>query len=280
MLELNKIYNMDCVEGMELLDDESIDLTVTSPPYDDLRVYNGFSWDYKETLKQLYRVTKQGGTVVWIVSDAYDDGSETGTSFRQALYAIECGFKLNDTMIWDKMGFTDIASLQYRYAQVFEYMFVFSKGKPKTYNPIKDHINKNVGSHKKSASIRQRTGELKKITDDGGKIGELGIRHNIWRISSNRTKNERTGHPAQFPESLVSDHIISWSNEGDLVLDPFMGSGTTAIVAKRLGRKYIGFELSKEYYDMSQRRLIGSQKEVKQELEDGTVLAKSNLIEL
>ena len=277
MIELNKIYNMDCVEGMKLLDDESVDLTVTSPPYDDLRVYNGYSWDYKETIKQLYRVTKQGGTVVWIVSDAYNDGSETGTSFRQALYAIECGFKLNDTMIWDKEKFTTIGNLNSRYPQTFEYMFVFTKGYPKTFNPIKDRQNKWAGEiiH----GTRRGVGDkLERPNTLGNEISEYGIRFNVWKL--NTTGGYCTEHPASFPEALISDHLISWSNEGDVVLDPFMGSGTTAVVAKRLGRKYIGFELSKDYYDLSKRRLIGSQKEVKQELEDGTVLAKSKLIDL
>ena len=251
---INKIHNLDCVEGLKMLPDNSIDLTVTSPPYDNLRTYNGFSWNFEAVAKELYRVTKQGGVVVWVVADATIKGSETGTSFKQALYFKECGFNLHDTMIWSKPAFTAVGALKTRYAQTFEYMFVFSKGKPKSFNPIKDRKTKSrkKGKHGK---IRQSDGSMRPMSNKGKQYGEYGIRYNVWSMAAVVSNRERTGHPAQFPEQLVKDHILSWSNAGDIVLDPFMGSGTTAKMALLNNRKYIGFEISKEYCDIAEERL-------------------------
>lgn len=129
-MELNRIYNIDCLQGLKLLEDNSIDLTVTSPPYDDLRNYKGYSFDFENIAKELYRVTKTGGILVWIVGDATSKGSESGTSFRQALYFKECGFNLHDTMIYEKNSSSfPAARTSKRYTQIFEYMFVFCKGK-------------------------------------------------------------------------------------------------------------------------------------------------------
>lgn len=250
---LNKIYNMDCIEGMRKLPDNSVDLTVTSPPYDNLRTYNGFSWDFEVTAKELYRVTKQGGVVVWIVADATIKGSETGTSFSQALYFKEIGFNLHDTMIWNKGTLTFPNPL--RYHNGFEYMFILSKGKPKTVHLIEDRVNKYRGTliH---GTDRQVNGELNRQSGNGKrKVKDVGARFNVWNIPPVQSSKERTGHPAQFPKKLVVDHIISWSKEGDLVLDPFMGSGTTAVAAKESNRNYIGFDVSKEYCDIASKRL-------------------------
>jgi site-specific DNA-methyltransferase (adenine-specific) len=252
-MEVNKIYNMDCVEGMRILPDESVDLTVTSPPYDNLRKYTGFEWDFEATAKELYRVTKQGGVVVWIVADATIKGSETGTSFRQALHFMDCGFNLHDTMIWEKPTFTATGSLKVRYAPVFEYMFVFSKGKPKSFNPIKDKGNKHFGTVF-YGTVRTRDGETKRLSK-ACETKRFGQRHNVWHMSPCNSSKERCGHPAPFPEQLANDHIISWSNEGDTVLDCFMGSGTTAKMAKLNNRNYIGFEISKEYCEIAEQRI-------------------------
>ena len=254
MLELDKIYCMDCLEGLKLLDNNCIDLTVTSPPYDDLRTYNGYSFDFEVIAKELFRVTKNGGIVVWVVGDATINGSETGTSFRQALYFKEIGFNIHDTMIWYKGGcpFPD----KTRYYQSFEYMFILSKGKPKTFNPIEDRKNKWAGN-KVHGTDRQSNGEtIPKSAvklKNNRKIKEYGYRFNVWDISPE--KNNKSCHPAVFSEQLVNDHIISWSNKGDIVLDPFMGSGTTAKMAKLNDRNFIGFEISKEYCDMANTRV-------------------------
>ena len=245
---------MDCLEGLKQLDDESIDLTVTSPPYDDLRNYNGYSFDFENIAKELYRVTKEGGSIVWIVSDATINGSESGTSFKQALYFKEIGFNIHDTMIWEKPTFTAVGALKTKYAQVFEYMFIFTKGKIKTFNPIKDRRNKYVGD-KKHSGIRQKDGSIKEKSSIGKPVAEYGQRFNVWHMPTCQSKTERTGHPAQFPEQLINDHIISWSNKGDNVLDPFMGSGTTAKMAILNKRNYIGFEISKEYCDIAEERI-------------------------
>ena len=240
------------------MSDNFIDLTVTSPPYDNLRTYNGYSFDFESIAKELYRVTKEGGVVVWVVGDATVKGSETGTSFKQALYFMECGFNLHDTMIWNKCGFTAVGTLKTRYASVFEYMFIFTKGKLKTFNPIKDRKNKHFGDTRKSHLIRQKDGTQKRCT--GYTIKEYGQRFNIWEIPPAKIRNQK--HPAVFPEQLANDHIISWSNEGDLVYDCFMGSGTTAKMSIVNKRNYIGSEMSDEYCEIIKERLNKQQKEL------------------
>ena len=250
-MKVNKIYNENCLETMARMQDGFIDLTVTSPPYDNLRDYNGYSFDFESIAKELYRVTKDGGVVVWIVADATIKGSETGTSFKQALYFKEIGFNLHDTMIWNKGGFTAVGSLKYRYAPVFEYMFIFSKGKLKTFNAIKDRKNKHFGDTRKTHLIRQKNGKQKRC--NGYAIGKYGQRFNIWNIPPSKKRKQK--HPAVFSEQLAKDHIISWSNENDIVYDCFMGSGTTAKMSILNNRNYIGSEISQEYCDIAKRRI-------------------------
>jgi DNA modification methylase len=268
---IDYIKQGDCLELMKELPDKSIDLTVTSPPYDNLRTYNGNieQWSFekfKAIAKELYRVTADGGVVVWIVADATIKGSETGTSFRQALHFIDVGFNLHDTMIWNKQNCSSIGSMN-RYENTFEYMFVFSKGKPKTANIIKDKPNKHAGQMQKG-SIRQRDGTVRKTSNYGKKaIEKLGRRANVWDIFPAKSKKERL-HPAPFSERLANDHILSWSNEGDIVFDPFIGSGTTAKMALLNNRHYIGFELDPHYFEIAQKRI----EEAKKSKEDKTIL--------
>ena len=252
-----ELWNGDCLELMRNIPDNSIDLTVTSPPYDNLRTYNGNidQWcfeKFQEIAKELYRVTENGGVVVWVVGDATVKGSETGTSFKQALWFKECGFNLHDTMIWVKDGGGAIGSNKC-YTQNFEYMFVFSKGIPKTINLIYDKPNLSFGVDKSGVGRRKIDG-TKKI-EKRKPAKEFSRRNNWWYIPPQKGKE----HPAVFPEQLANDHIITWSNEGDTVFDPFMGSGTTGKMAKLNNRNYIGFEISKEYCDIAEERL----KEVK-----------------
>jgi site-specific DNA-methyltransferase (adenine-specific) len=256
-LELNQIYNMDCVEGMKLLDDEVIDLTISSPPYGDLRLYNGFSFDFKGTAKQLFRVTKPGGVVVWIIGDETINGSESGESFRQALFfKEECGFNLHDTMIYKKNSCPNPSSN--RYYQIFEYMFVFSKGKPKTFNPIKDRPNKWINHDWKQLRTRKKDGSYKTKTDIKP-IKPYGVRFNIWKCNTgfNHSATDAIArkHPAIAPEPLVGEHIISWSEPGDLILDMMCGSGTTCYMAKLHGRNYIGFDISEDYCKIARERI-------------------------
>ena len=225
--------------------DNFVDLTVTSPPYDNLRTYKGFVFDYKSMLKELHRITKNGGVVVWIVSDATIRGTETGTSFKQALYAKEeCGFNLHDTMIYEKIN--PIPQNHNRYEQCFEYMFVFSKGKPKTFNPILE-LTKNAGKSfnwgDRKTILDKNQCRRNRITENI-KVKSTKIRRNIFQYSIGGSK---TGHPAVFPEQLANDHIISWSNEGDIVFDPMCGSGTTCKEAYLLHRNFIGVDMSEEY---------------------------------
>jgi site-specific DNA-methyltransferase (adenine-specific) len=241
---------------MKSLPSQSIDLTVTSPPYDNLRTYNGYSFDFEGIAKELYRVTKDGGVVVWIVGDATVNGSETGTSFKQALYFKEIGFNLHDTMIYQKNNFANPSSN--RYHQIFEFMFVLSKGKPKAFNPIKDRKNVCAGESNWGANkARQKDGSFKERPKKI--VSEYGMRYNIWEFMTSKgfaTKdNFAYSHPAIFPEKVAHDHIISWSNEGDTVLDCFLGSGTTGKVAKQLNRQFIGIEISPEYMEIAKKRI-------------------------
>jgi site-specific DNA-methyltransferase (adenine-specific) len=245
---MNIIYNEDCLDTMARLDDNSVDLVVTSPPYDSLRTYNGYSFDFESVASSLYRVMKQGGVVVWIVGDSTIKGSESGTSFRQALYFKEVGFNLHDTMIWRKTNPMPKVKTK-RYFDVFEYMFVLSKGQPNIFNPL-------MQATKMGGKIYDST--VKKITTGKERTKKKFIlnteryKDNIWECAVAQNK---TIHPAVFPEALVHDHILSWTNESDLVYDPFVGSGTTALAAKKLGRNYLGSEISSEYWHLADGRL-------------------------
>ena len=248
---------------MKRIEDKSIDLTITSPPYDNLRTYNGFSWNFEGVASELFRITKQGGVVVWIVGDATIKGSETGTSFKQALYFKEIGFNLHDTMIYEKKG-TGACGSNNCYWQTFEYMFVFTKSKIKTVHRLDNGKPRTKGGIKTGRITKDGIQKVEKRSDAEGK---LQLRSNIWRYNVGFTSgDDKTGHPAVFPEQLAQDHILSWSNVDDTVLDPFMGSGTTAKMALLNNRNYIGFEISKEYCDLANKRieetLINKQNEI------------------
>ena len=252
------LFNEDCELAMQKLETESVDLVVTSPPYDNIRTY-GLSADlfpYEKFCKvahQIARVLKQGGVCVWIVNDATIKGSETLTSFKQAIYFKEtCGLNIHDTMIWQKNSpFTH----KNRYIPDFEYMFVISKGVPKTANIIQDRKNKYVGTKVHGTLQQTNDGSRVEINgkSKGREIKEFGSRYNVWDISPDR--NNKTGHPAVFPIQLAKDHIITWSNKGDVVLDPFMGSGTTGMACLELEREFIGIELMQDYYEPTKERL-------------------------
>ena len=262
-MNINQIYNQSCITGMQEMDEESVDLVVTSPPYDDLRTYNDSSkWDFNvftEVATSLHRVLKPGGVIVWVVGDATIKGGESGSSFRQALYFMDLGFKLHDTMLYEKAGCPFPARRDgNRYSQIFEYMFVLSKGgKPKTANLICDKPNKWAG-HTSWGQSTFRDKDGNKVEREQKPTPEFSPRNNIWRYANGKgftTKDDYAfTHPAMYPEQLALDHILSWSNPGDLVLDPFMGAGTTAKMAMSEGRNYIGFEIDPEYYEIAVRR--------------------------
>jgi len=253
----------DCIELMSKMRPESIDLTVTSPPYDNLRTYkNSLTWNediWKRVIELLYKVTKQGGVVVWVVGDATIKGSETGNSFKQALYFKDVGFNLHDTMIYES---NKPPLTHNRYEQKFEYMFIFSKGKPNAFNPFKipciyagsstDRPETKKGSRRENSAIRSKKGTGKRVKNEK-------IKGNIWKYKTGgglTTKDrEAFKHPAIFPEQLANDHIISWSNENDTVFDPFMGSGTTGKMAILNNRNFIGIEKVKEYFDIAEKRI-------------------------
>jgi len=255
MIEINKIYTCNCLDLMLQFPDNYIDFILTSPPYDGLRTYNGYSFEFERIAKELYRVLKYNGVMVWVVGDQTKNGSESGTSFRQALYFKEIGFNLYDTMIYQKINYVPLTHR--RYEQSFEYMFVLSKGKPKTFNPIMIPC-KNAGKVEKYGLERR-----KKIDSNQSMRSDetyykatknVKIHPNIFSYTLGK---EKTGHPAPFCEELAKDQISSWSNVDDLVFDPFMGSGTTAKVCIDLGRNFIGSEISEEYVEIANKRIGG-----------------------
>lgn len=269
-MELNKNYNENCLDTMAKMNDNFIDLTVTSPPYDDLRTYKGFTLPLKEIAKELFRVTKEGGVVVWVVNDKTKNYCESLTSFKTAiLFVEEAGFNLHDTMIYKRTcAFPDVV----RYYQDFEYMFVFTKGKPKTVNLLRQPKTEATLKRQKNKTgvggERQTDGSLKRIDNTNGferkeraRKDDTRVKSNVWELprgNQNSTKDKIAfKHPAIFPEKLANDHIISWSNEGDIVYDPFMGSGTTAKMAKLNKRNWIGSEMSSEYCEIIEKRIEG-----------------------
>lgn len=259
-MKINHIYNEDCLETMKRMPDNFVDMTLTSPPYDNLRDYKGYTFDFEGIARELFRITKDGGVVVWVVGDATINGSESGTSFKQALFFKEIGFNLHDTMIY-RSGKPPLT--HNRYEQEFEYMFVFSKGSPKTFNPIKVETaeagavrNRNygekIGAKNESKNAVRHREEITTVAD-------TKIKYNIWSYATGMggsTKDKYAfEHPAIFPEALASDHIKSWSNEGDLVYDPMIGSGTTGKMAVMLKRNFIGSEISEEYTKLAEERI-------------------------
>ena len=275
MIDINKNYNESNLETMAKMPDCFVDLVVTSPPYDGLRTYNGYSFPFEDIAKELYRVTKDGGVVVWIVGDATVKGSESLTSFKQALYFKELGFNVHDTMIYRKLNPMPVKSI--RYLPRFEYMFVFSKGRPKSVNLIRE---KTLATGKEKYTGTQQ--ENGKFTDYGKKRNLERDKYNVWdlKVGSNQSTKDKFAfkHSAIFPEQLANDHIISWSNENDLVYDPFMGSGTTAKMSILNNRNWIGSEISSEYCDIIEERVKKAFEEKRKEkyLQSQTLFGTQN----
>jgi len=251
---LNKIICGNAQEKLKDLPINSVDFILTSPPYDNLRDYKGFDFSFQDIAKELFRVLKNGGAMVWIVGDATIKGSETLSSFKQALFFQEIGFNIHDTMIYQKNNFSNPS--KNRYHQIFEFMFVLSKGSPKTFNPIMDRKNVYVGhSSLGENTIRKRDGTF--ATGRKRVIQEYGMRYNIWKGNTAGQENmcKHLDHPAIFPLWLAKDHIISWTNENDIVLDPFIGSGTTGVACKELNRKFIGIDIEESYVKQATDRI-------------------------
>ncbi len=252
---INKIINGDCADVMTLFPDNSVDLVVTSPPYDNLRTYKGYNFPFEAIAKQLYRVLKPGGIVVWVVSDATINGTETGTSFRQALKFMEVGFNLHDTMIFKKVN--PVPQIyRKRYTNVFEYMFVFSKGTVATHNGLKvpclhAGLELKGTTYKNYSKGEQVRGKM------ANPVKSEKLKGNIWEyvVGKNAIDQEAKKHPAPFPYQLAMDHILSWTNAGDLVLDPMCGSGTTCVAALDSNRNFIGIDISEEYCSLANQRI-------------------------
>lgn len=258
-IELNSIICCDCVEGMKQLEDNFIDLIVTSPPYDNIRNYNGYKFPFEKIAQQIYRITKKGGVVVWVVGDKINNGNRTLTSFQHALYFQKIGFNVHDVMIYEKKNTPFMRSNAY--TNSYEFMFVFSKGSPRVFNPLQTKTKRSgfegLPFNKGADGINKKAlGELKK---------EKSLT-NIWSyaVGLGGTTSDKIAfkHPAVFPEKLAEDHILSWTNEGDLVLDPMNGSGTTCKMAFINNRNYIGFEISAEYCQIAKERINMSQQKL------------------
>lgn len=250
-MEIERIYNENCLITMANMPKNFIDFVITSPPYDDIRNYNGYIFEFENIAKELFRVMKTGGVIIWVVADATIDGSETGTSFKQALFFKNIGFRLHDTMIYYKNN--PMPQTGNRYHQHFEYMFALSKGIPKTFNPITEQTKyqglANMKNRGQNGSLDYE--KVERTTEK--KVGNV-FSYSIGGGISTKDKIAYN-HPAIFPEKLVTDQIKTWTNENDIVYDPFMGSGTTAKIAHLLNRKWIGSEISKEYTDIANERL-------------------------
>jgi DNA modification methylase len=250
----------DCAEVLGTLPPGSVDLTVTSPPYDNLRKYKGYTFDFEPIARLLWCATKPGGVVVWVVGDATINGSETGTSFRQALYFKEIGFNLHDTMIYEK---SVPPKNDRRFQDEFEFTFILSKGKPATFNPIM--VEKKYGRRRRNKAYQRGADGVHKMGNQEFTT-PLKLKGNIWRFNVGGGKTTKDwyafAHPAMFPEALARDHILSWSNPGDTVLDPMMGSGTTGKMAVLNGRNFIGIEIAAEYFDIAQKRIEAAQQQM------------------
>lgn len=256
-----KLLHGDCLDKMKEMADGSIDLTVTSPPYDNLRTYNGNidQWNFKkfqDIADELYRITRNGGVVVWVVGDATIDGSETGTSFKQALYFKEIGFNIHDTMIWEKPNPMPRDTRIPRYWQAFEYMFILSKGKPDHFTFLREPC-KLAGKRSSICALNpDGTRRLdRKEKTKNHVVNDDKPRGNVWEVNPATSKADRNGHPAAFPEQLALDHILSWSHDGDVVFDPFMGSGTTGKMAILNNLDFIGTEIDEEYFNIAKNRI-------------------------
>lgn len=249
---INKIHTENCLDTMARMDDNFIDLVVTSPPYDNLRDYKGYVFDFEPIARELFRVIKYGGVVVWVINDETKNFCESLNSFKQAIFFKEIvGFNLLDTMIYSKKNYAPAYPTMRRYAQVCEYMFIFSKGKPNSFNPIQ--VKKVRYKTEKGCGMRQKDGT---ITDTKEIVPTRDTKdaNNLWIYPTDKTKDAKD-HPAVFPEKLAKDHILSWSNKNDLIYDPFMGSGTTAKMAILQKRNFIGSEISKEYTELANKRI-------------------------
>ena len=252
---MTRLYDVvrqgDCVDIMDSMDVGSVDLTVTSPPYDDLRNYKGYAFDFESIAKGLYRVTKKGGVAVWVVGDKINGGRSL-TSFEQALYFKKIGFIIHDVMIYRKKNTPFMRSNAY--TNCYEFMFILSKGKPQTFNPL---MEKTVRSGREMLVANKKAdGINRKVMS---KLNPEKTRTNVWAyaVGLGGTTSDRFAfkHPAMFPEKLAEDHVLTWSNKGDLVFDPMCGAGTTLKMAKKHERRYLGIDIAEEYVKIAKRRV-------------------------
>ena len=253
---INSIICGDSAEVLKNFPDNSIDMVVTSPPYDGLRDYNGFSLDLHKIGKEIYRVLKDGGIAVMVIQDATKDFAKSLTSFRTIVdWCDNVGFRLFETVIYHKNG-TEGAWWKQRFRVDHEYMPIFMKGKkPQYFNKEPLKIPSKHGGKVMSGSGNRRTdGTLSETVRRP--INTMKCRGTVWDYLMAGDKNPlKRKHPAVFPDKIPYDCIQCFCPEGGLVLDPFIGCGSTAVMAKVLGRNYIGIDISREYCDLAEERI-------------------------
>lgn len=240
-----KLYTGDCSDVMKGWPDSCIDMALTSPPYGDMRRYKGYTFNFEAIAIQMVRTLKEGGVIIWVVGDQTRGGSESGTSMRQALHFMDLGLKLYDTMIYHKMNYPPLTHK--RYEQEWEYMFCLSKGNPKTFNPIKLACKK-AGQELWGRPSYYKTDDGKlSVGADKRVVKKDKIHGNIFSYMVGSNNKHTSNHPGIFPYYLARDQIASWSNPGDIILDPMCGSGSTGVEAIKMKRRFIGIDISPEY---------------------------------
>jgi site-specific DNA-methyltransferase (adenine-specific) len=279
-VELNKVYQQDCIVGMRKIPDGAIDLVVTSPPYDNLRDYNGYSVDLNETGKNIYRILKDGGVAVMVIQDQTKNFGKSLTSFRTIVdWCDNVGFKLFECVIYRKNG-TEGAWWKNRFRVDHEYMPIFLKGeKPQYFN--KDSLkvkSKHGGKIMTGFANRKTNGETGKSITKA--INEMKCRGTVWDYLMAGDKDPvKRKHPAPFPDKIPFDFINCFCPPNGIVLDPFVGSGSTVVGAKKLNRSFIGFDISEEYCNLTRKRLdsVSPDDELFQESRSGSSRVNSIL---
>lgn len=253
---VDKVHCMECVEGMEMLPDDCVDLVVTSPPYDAVRKYNGFAFDLHQTGAQIHRVLKDGGIAAMVIQDQTKDFGKSLTSFRTIIdWCDSFGFKLFECVIYRKNG-SEGAWWKHRFRVDHEYIPLFLKGdRPAYFDKQPLRVPSKHGGKVMSGSGNRRTDGATNGTVRR-EINATKCRGTIWNYLMAGDKNPlKRKHPAVFPDAIPSDLIQCFCPPGGIVLDPFIGSGSTAVQALKHERHFIGFDISQEYCDLCNQRL-------------------------
>ena len=255
----NSIVLGDCVEGMRSLPPDLVPCTVASPPYGALRHYHGnHQFDFEAAAAELWRITRPGGVVCWVVREEVVDGSESGEASEQRLFFRDLGFRLHQTIVMERYG--SRARSPGRYGESLEYAFILAKGKPATVRLLRDRRNKTAGKLV-TATHRYPDGSYRVQRYE---VDEWGYRKAVWYFAQGMhvaTDPVARLHQAPMPEAMAEDLILSYSREGDLIFDPFAGVATTAKMALLNHRNYFGYEINAIYHARGEERLRAARME-------------------